>query len=469
MKSKWAALALLTTTQFVLILDLTIVAIAMPPMGRELNLTQQDLSWMTSAYSLVFGGVLLLGGRLADHLGRRRIFVAGMALFAAASLAGSLASSGELLVAVRALQGLGGAMIAPAALSLVMTVFKDDPALTKALGLWGAVGGIGASAGVVLGGLLTDWFGWRSVFFVNVPVGVVVSLLAFVLLPAARSTEARRGFDVAGAVTSTAGLALLMYALVDASEAGWASARTLGVGALALALIAAFLLIERRSANPLMPLGVFRRPLLRAGNVLMFLVASAMQPVFFILTLYTQLVLGYSATQSGLSVVAISVTIAVTASTLGGRALARYGLRATAATGMAFITAGAALYLRIDVGSDFLTVLLPSELLTGLGFGLLVVAATVAATSDAAPSESGMVSGLFNVTQQVGIAMGIAALVSIASAVTGDATAAESLVSGYRVAFLIATALSALGLVAALVLLPRRTASEVREPVTTSA
>ncbi|NRQ34944.1 MFS transporter [Nonomuraea sp. NN258] len=464
MKNKWAAFALLAATQFVLILDLTIVSIAMPPMGRELGMSAQDLSWTTTAYSLVFGGLLLLGGRLSDYVGRRRIFVAGMALFAVSSLVGGLAESGALLIAVRAVQGLAGALVAPAALSLVMTIFKDDPALNKAMGLWGAVGGVGGSAGVVLGGLLTDWFGWRSVFLVNVPIGIVVSLLAFRLLPAARSESRVAGFDLAGAITSTGGLALLTYALVDAAEAGWTSARTLGIGAVSIALLAAFLIVEKRSAGPLVPLNVFRRKQLRAGNVLMFLVAAAMQPVFFLLTLYTQLVLGYSATQSGLSIVAISVTIALTASTLGGRVLTRYGLRTTAATGMAFITAGAALYLRVDVGGDFLVDLLPSELLTGFGFGLLIVAATVAATAEASPAESGMVSGLFNVTTQVGISVGIAVLVSIAAGVSGGSTVAADLVAGYRMAFLAATVLSAVGLVAALTLLPRHTPVS-REPV----
>lgn len=470
MKGKWAAFSLLVTTQFVLILDLTIVSIAMPPMGAELGMTQQDLSWTTTAYSLVFGGLLLLGGRLSDYLGRRRVFVAGMLLFAAASLVGGLAGSGEVLIAGRAAQGLAAALVAPAALSLVMTIFKDDPALTKALGLWGAAGGVGASTGVVLGGVLTDGLGWRSVFLVNVPVGLAAGALAIALLPAARSAAPARGFDLAGAITSTGGLALLTYALVDATEQGWTSPRTLLTLAAALASLAAFLLIERRSAHPLVPLDVFRRRLVRAGNVLIFLVAAAMQAVFFLLTLYTQLVLGYTATESGLSLVAVSVTIALTASLLGGRVLAARGLRFTAVAGLTAITAGSALYLRVDVDSTFLTTLLPPELLTGFGFGLLVVAATVAATSEASPSESGMVSGLFNVTQQVGISLGIAVQVSIAAGVTGASTAPEALVSGYRAAFWLATAIVASGLVAALTLLPGRTSRtseppKVREPV----
>jgi EmrB/QacA subfamily drug resistance transporter len=456
MRSKWAAFWLLVTTQFVLILDLTIVSIAMPPMGAELGLTQADLSWTTTAYSLVFGGLLLLGGRLSDYLGRRRVFVAGMLLFAAASLVGGLAGSGAVLIAGRAAQGLAAALVAPAALSLVMTIFKDDPAINKAMGLWGAAGGVGASTGVVLGGLLTDGLGWRSVFLVNVPIGVVVGALALVLLPAARAAEPVRGFDLAGAITSTGGLALLTYALVDATEQGWTSARTLVTLAVALVVLAGFLLVERRSANPLVPLNVFRRRLIRGGNVVIFLVAAALQAVFFLLTLYTQLVLGYSATQSGLSLVAVSITIALTASLLGGRVLAARGIRFTAVAGLTSIIAGLLLYLRIDVNSGYLTVMLPPELLTGFGFGLVVVAATVAATSEAGPSESGMVSGLFNVTQQVGISLGIAVQVSVAAGVTGALVTPESLISGYRAAFMVAALLATGGLAAALTLLPGR-------------
>lgn len=451
MKNKWAALALLAATQFVLILDLTIVGIALPPLGAELGLDQRDLSWLTTAYSLVFGGLLLLGGRLSDYAGRRKIFMIGMVLFAAGSLVGGFASSGEVLVAVRAVQGLAGALVAPAAMSLVMTIFEGDPAFGRAMGIWGAVGGVGGAAGVVLGGLLTDWFGWRSVFFVNVPVGVIVAALALVVLPVARPTAVRRGFDVAGAITSTAGLALLIYSMVDLE--------TLWTAVAAVALLAAFVVIESRSANPLMPLGIFRKPLLRAGNVLMFLVASAMQAVFFILTLYTQMVLGYTATQSGLSMAAIAVSIALTASTLGGRAVARYGLRATAATGMALITVAVAWYTRIGVDGGFLANLLGPEIVSGVGFGLLVVAATIAATAEATPAEAGLASGLFNVTTQVGISVGIAVLITVASSRTAGATDPASLVAGYQAAIWVALGIVVAGVIAALTLLPRRTAA----------
>lgn len=449
MKNKWAALALLAATQFVLILDLTIVSIALPPLGRDLGLDQQDLSWLTTAYSLVFGGLLLLGGRLSDFVGRRRIFMVGMVLFAAGSLVGGFASSGEVLVAVRAVQGLAGALVAPAAMSLVMTIFEGDPAFGKAMGIWGAVGGVGGAAGVVLGGLLTDWFGWRSVFFVNVPVGVVVAALALVILPAAGPTAVKKGFDLAGAVTSTAGLALLIYSLVDLD--------TIWTAVAAVALLGAFLVIESRSANPLMPLGIFRKKLLRAGNVLMFLVASAMQAVFFILTLYTQVVLGYSATQSGLSMAAIAISIAVTASTLGGRAVARYGLRTTAGLGMGLIAVAVAWYTQIGVNGTFLADLLGPEIISGIGFGLLVVAATIAATSEATPAESGLASGLFNVTQQVGISVGIATLITVATTRTGAATDAASVVAGYQAAIWVGLGIIVVGVIAALTLLPRKT------------
>ncbi|GAB2915088.1 MFS transporter [Nonomuraea fastidiosa] len=464
MKNKWAAFSLLAATQFVLILDTTIVGIALPPMGRELGMTAQDLSWTTTAYSLVFGGLLLLGGRLADYLGRRRMFVAGMLTFGLVSLIGGVASSGGVLVAVRAVQGLTGAIVAPAGMSLVMGIFRGDPALNKAMGLWGAVGGMGASAGVVLGGLLTDWFGWRAVFLVNTPIGLAVGGLALVMLPAVRGAGAGRGFDVAGALTSTAGLGLLIYTLTDATEAGWASARTLGLGALSLVLIAAFLLVERRSANPLVPLDVFRRRTLAAGNVIIMLVAASMQPIFFLLTLYTQDVLGYSATRSAMSVVAISVTIALTSSFLGGRVLTRYRVRATTVAGLVSITAGGLLYQRIDVRGDFLTTLLAPELLGGFGFGLLIGAVTVAATSQAAPDEAGMASGLFNTTTQVGISVGIAALATVAAAVSGDEPTPQALVSGYHAAFAGSAGLALLALVAALTLLPKHIKPAAAQP-----
>ncbi|MFI6476600.1 MFS transporter [Nonomuraea sp. NPDC050663] len=457
MRSKWSALALLAATQFVLILDLTIIGIASPPMGRELGLTAQDLSWMTTAYSLTFGGLLLLGGRLGDYLGRRRVFMAGMLLFAAASLAGGLAGDGVVLIAARAVQGLAGALVAPAAMALVMTTFKDDPALNKALGVWGAVGGVGGAAGVVLGGLLTDGWGWRSVFFVNVPVGVIVPVLAMAVLAADVRTARGGGFDVAGAVTSTLGLGLMIYAFSESS---------VPAGAVAVILLAAFVAIEARSSSPLMPLGIFRRPLLRAGNAVMFLVVFAMQAVFFVLTLYTQLILGYSATESGLSMVAIAVAIALTASLLGGRAVARFGLRATASTGMAFILAGVVWYTTLGLDSTFLTGLLGPEVATGFGFGLVVVAATVAATAEAAPSESGLASGLFNVTQQVGISIGIAVLIAIASARTGGSTAPAELMAGYHAAFVAAGVVIALGLVASLTLLPRKSTPEAQAEAT---
>src|SRR5215217_8910260 len=255
---KWLALVLLAAAQFVVVLDASIVNVALPSIGTALAFSQDNLSWVVNAYTLTFGGFLLLGGRMADLLGRRRLFIAGLILFAGASLAGGLAQSDVWLIVARAVQGLGAALLSPAALSLVTTLFAEGPERNKALGVWGAVAGSGGAAGVLLGGMLTQWAGWEWVLFVNVPIGIAAALVAPRLLPESRDTESDRVFDVAGATTVTAGLALLVYTLVDANNAGWTSKQTIVLGGLAVVLLVAFVFIERRTSNPLMPLSIFR-------------------------------------------------------------------------------------------------------------------------------------------------------------------------------------------------------------------
>jgi EmrB/QacA subfamily drug resistance transporter len=436
------ALALLAATQFVLILDAAIVNVALPSIGRDLGFAQEDLSWVANAYILTFGGFLLLGGRVADLAGRRRMFVVGLAVFVTASLVGALAPSALWLVAARAAQGLGAALVSPAALSLVMTLFGEGPERNRALGVFGAVAGSGAAAGSILGGLLTDWFGWQAVLYVNVPIGAVAIALAPRLLPASRDAARGRSFDVAGAVSVTAGLALLVYALVDANDAGWASAQTLVLGALALALIAAFVVIEARSAHPLVPLSIFRVRTLRAANIVSVLLTMALFPMFFFLTLFLQQVLGYGPIRAGLGQLPIALTIAVMAG-VTSRLVTRLGFKAPLVAGLLVVGAGLAWFSQLSAtgGSYFADVLGPS-IVTGIGGALVFISVTIAATTGVRAHEAGLASGLINSTQQIGGALGLALLVAVATARTDSALAggaqspAAALTEGFQAALL---------------------------------
>ncbi|HEX5896148.1 MAG TPA: MFS transporter, partial [Thermoleophilaceae bacterium] len=311
-RAKNLALALLATAQFVVVLDASIVNVALPSIGRDLDFAQENLSWVLNAYTLVFGGFLLLGGRLADLLGRRRMFIYGMWLFAAASLVGGLAQSDVMLIAARAVQGLGAALISPAALSIVTTTFAEGSERNRALGVWGAVAGSGGAVGVLLGGILTEWAGWEWVLFVNVPIGIAAALLAPRLLQESRDVSSP-SFDIAGAVSVTGGLALLVYTLVDANNAGWGSTQTLGLGALALALLAAFVAIESRRRHPLVPFSIFRLRTLRGANVIGLLMGMSLFAMFFFITLYMQQVLGFEPLEAGLAYLPLSAGIIVSA------------------------------------------------------------------------------------------------------------------------------------------------------------
>lgn len=423
-RASWIALALLATTQFVLILDAAIVNVALPSIGRDLGFAREDLSWVTNAYVLTFGGFLLLGGRVADLAGRRRLFVAGLGLFIAASLAGSLAVSALWLVLARAGQGLGAALVSPAALSLVMTLFPEGAQRNKALGIWGAMAASGGAAGSVIGGVLTQWLGWQAVLYVNVPIGLIAIALAPRLLPKARSVDGPRTFDVAGAVSVTAGLALLVYALVDANDAGWGSGQTLGLGALALALIGAFVVIESQSAHPLVPLGIFRLRTLRGANMLTVLTTMAMFPMFFFVTLYLQEVLGYGPVLAGLGGVPLALTLAGGAQ-LAPRVVTRIGVKTPLVVGFLVTSAGLAWLSRISAtGGGFVTEVLGPSVVIGLGAPLAFVSGMIAATSGAPASQAGLASGLINTSQQIGGALGLAALVAVVTARTQAVTAA---------------------------------------------
>lgn len=456
------ALALLAVTQFVLILDAAIVNVALPSIGADLHFAQQDLSWVANAYTLTFGGFLLLGGRVADLVGRRRMFVAGLALFVAASLVGGFATDGVWLVAARAAQGLGAALVSPAALSLVMTLFEEGPERNRALGVFGAVAGTGAAAGSILGGLLTDWFGWEAVLFVNVPIGIVAIALAPRLLPASRPATATGSFDLAGAISVTAGLGLLVYALVDANDAGWRSAQTVGLGALALALIAAFVVIEARSSHPLVPLRIFRLRTLRGANIVSVLLTMALFPMFFFLTLYLQQVLGYGPIKAGLGQLPIALTIVVMAG-VTSQLVTRIGFKAPLVAGLLVVGAGLAWFSQLSApGGSYLVEILGPSILTGVGGALVFISATIAATTGARAHEAGLASGLINTTQQVGGALGLALLVAVATARTdaelssGELSPAVALTEGFQAALLVGAGIAVVASVLASVLISTR-------------
>jgi EmrB/QacA subfamily drug resistance transporter len=451
---KGLALALLASTQFVLILDAAIVGVALPSIGRDLDFAREDLSWVANGYTLMFGGFLLLGGRIADLLGRRRMFVAGLILFSTASLVGALAPSALWLVVARGVQGLGAALVSPAALSLVMTLFREGSERNKALGVWGAVAGSGGAAGVILGGVLTEWLGWQSVLYVNVPLGIAAALLATRLLPEGREAATSRSFDVAGALSVTAGLGLLVYALVDANDAGWGSAQTIGLAAVALALLAAFVAVERRTKRPLVPLSIFRNRTLRGANVVSVATTMAMFPMFFFVTLYTQQVLGYEPLESGLAQLPIALTIVITAG-LASQLVNRVGYKPTLAAGLAIAAAGLLWFSQVSAGGSFLGDLLGPSLVVGFGGAFAFIAGTIAATTGVSGEQAGLASGLVNTSQQIGGALGLAVLIALATARTEavDGPLPAALSEGFQTGFLGAAGLALIGALLALALI----------------
>ena len=461
---RWIALVLLCMAQFVVVLDASIVNVALPSIGEGLDFSQENLPWVVNAYVLTFGGFLLLGGRLADLLGRRRVFIAGLLLVAAASLAAGFAANEGQLIAARAAQGLGAAIISPAALSIVTNTFRDGAERNKALGAWGAVAGAGGAAGVLLGGILTDGLGWEWVLWVNVPVALIVAALSPALIAESRSEAATRHFDTAGAVSVTAGLSVLVYAIVDATDAGWGSFQTLGLIGLSAALIAAFIAIELRSEAPLMPFRIFRIRTLTGANIVGLLVGGSLFSMFFFITLYMQQVLGYSAIHAGLSYLPLALMI-IAASGVGSVLVTKIGFKPVLAMGMAFIGAALVWFSQVSVGGGFLTDILGPSLLAAIGLGFGFVTTTIAAVSGVREQESGLASGLINTSQQVGGALGLAVLATLANTRTdhvmasahGDPAALpNALTEGFQSAFLGGAAIAALGLVLTLVLIRSR-------------
>jgi EmrB/QacA subfamily drug resistance transporter len=467
--NKWLALVLLATAQFVVVLDASIVNVALPSIGKDLDFSQDDLSWVVNAYTLIFGGFLLLGGRLADLLGRRLMFIVGLSLFAAASLAGGLAQSELWLIVARGVQGLGAAIVSPAALSIVTTTFKEGAERNTALGVWGAVAGSGGAAGVLLGGVLTEYAGWEWVLFVNVPIGLVAALLAPRLLAESRDADRERHFDVAGAFTVTAGLAIGVYALVDANNAGWTSTQTLVLGGVSLALLAAFVVIEQASRHPLVPFKIFRLRSLRGSNVVGLLIGMALFSMFFFISLYLQQVLGYSALKTGLAYLPLAVSIIISAG-LASQLVTKLGFKPTLIIGLLFVTAGLLWFSQVSApgGSYVGDVLFPS-LLAAVGLGFSFVSVTIGAVTGTKPDEAGLASGLINTSQQVGGALGLAILSSIANSRTADVLAAGerdpgvALTEGFQTAFLVGAGFAAAAAILAAVLISSRDSREQAE------
>src|SRR3954453_5582226 len=456
-----AVLALIAVAQFMVVLDATIVNVALPTIKVDVGFSEQSLSWVLNAYTLIFGGFLLLGGGGADRLGRRRLLMAGIAVFSGASLlCGVSQSEGTLLVA-RGLQGLGGAMVSPAALSIILTTFAEGPERNRALAVWGAIAGAGGAVGLLLGGVIVELLSWRWVFFVNVPIGGIVLALAPRIVPESRSESASEGgYDAEGAVAITLGTIALVFTLIKADSWGWTSGRTLVGFAVAAVLIVAFVAIERRHRDPLVPLRIFSNRSLAAADATLLLVAAALFGVFFFCTLYLQQVLGYSALKTGLAYLPFSGTL-IGASALASRLVDRFTPKPVLCVGLLVSTAGFILLTGVDGHADYASHVLPAMIVLGVGMGMSFVPITIAATNGVAAADSGLASGLLNTTQQVGGSLGLAILSSVStsratSALQGGSALPVALTHGFKGAFVVAAVLCAIGVVLAVVLLPRR-------------
>jgi EmrB/QacA subfamily drug resistance transporter len=466
---RWWALVLLAMADFVVVLDASIVNIALPSIGHGLHISLANLSWVVNAYVLTFGGFLLLGGRIADLVGRRLIFMVGLGVFSAASLLGGLAQSQAWLIGARAVQGLGAALLAPAALSLVTSIFREGAERNRALSIWGAVAGSGAAAGVLLGGVLTSGLGWRSVLFVNVPIGIAAILLTPLLVAESRGEIARRGFDLPGAVTVTAGLSALVYALVRASTVGWGSVQTIGVLAASVALLVSFVVIERRSQAPLVPFAFFRNLDVSAANATMLATGAAIIGLFYFLSLYMQKVLRYSAIKAGTSQLPLAAGI-VLAATMASPLVARLGLRRVLIGGLVLFAGGLVWFAQLPVHGSYLADLLGPSLLIALGLGFAFVPITILAETGVNDREYGLASGLLNTSQQVGGALGLAVLTTIATSRTKHLMASHhtfdrSLTLGFNLGFLAAAGFVVLGIIAAATIGTRRgKRSQVPQP-----
>ena len=455
-----SVLGIVALAQFMVVLDASVVNVALPSIQRDVGFSEQSLSWVLNAYTLLFGGFLLLGGRAADRLGRRRLFMAGIALFAGASLACGLSQSEATLLIARGAQGLGGAMVSPAALSIILTTFAEGSERNRALAVWGAIAGAGGAAGLLLGGLIVEALSWRWVFFVNVPIGAAVLLLAPRFLAESRAEGVRGGYDVEGATAITLGTMALVFTLIKANDWGWGSARTLAGLAVAAALLAGFVWIERRHENPLVPLRIFSNRSLAASDASMLLLASALFGVFFFCSLYLQQVLGYNALKTGVAYLPLSLGV-IASSALASRVVDRFTPKPVLVGGLLLATVGFALFTRLEAHGDYAGRVLPAMIVLGVGLGMSFVPITIAATSGVAREDSGLASGLLNTTLQVGGSLGLAVLSAVStsritSALNSGSAPPEALTHGFIGAFTVAAILCAVAAVLTIALLPGR-------------
>jgi EmrB/QacA subfamily drug resistance transporter len=450
----WVVLVLVCLAQFMVVLDATVVNVALPSIQKDLHMSEANLQWIVNAYTLVFGGFLLLGGRAGDLLGRKRLFLGGLVVFTLASLLDGLSTSQGMLIGARSLQGLGAAFISPAALAIISTTFKEGSDRAKALGIWAAIAIGGSAVGLVLGGALTQAFSWPWIFFINVPVGVATFVASLRLVPESKDEVAHRSFDIPGAVTVTGGLMVLVYAIVRAQQQGWGSARTIGTFALSAVLLVAFVFIELRSIAPLVRLSIFRVRSLATANLVMLFVMSGMFAMFFFNSLYIQRVLGYGPLKAGLAFLPFTGGIMISAG-LASNFAPKLGVRAVAVAGMLLSIAGLLLLTRLPVHGSYVKDFLPSLLLVSLGMGAVFVPLTLIATTGLQDDDQGLASGLFNTSQQVGGALGLAILSTIAASRTNHlgGSGSAALVGGFHNAFAGTVVFVLVGLVALTALL----------------
>jgi EmrB/QacA subfamily drug resistance transporter len=458
-KNPWLVLVLICLAQFMVILDATIVNVALPSIQKDLGLSEANLQWIVNAYTLVFGGFLLLGGRAGDLLGRKRVFLVGLVIFTTASLLNGLATSSGMLIGFRSLQGLGAALISPAALSIISVTFEEGKERSKALGVWAAIAIGGSAVGLVLGGALTQSFSWPWIFFVNVPVGIVAFFLALRFVPESKDEHAHRSYDFGGAITVTGGLMMLVYAIVKAETKGWTSGTTLGYFVVAFALLAAFLVIETRVAEPLVRLSIFRTRSLSAANLTMFLVASGMFAMFFFNTLYIQRVLHFGPLKAGVCFLPFTAGIMISAG-IASTFAPRIGVRPVAAAGMILTAVGMLFFARMPVHGSYASDVLPGMILASLGMGAVFMPLTLVATTGLQDEDQGLASGLFNTSQQIGGALGLAILSTIAAGQTHGGSPAQ-LVHGFHYAFTGAACFVLAGLVVMVAMLRKHHVAKI--------